>query len=140
VAAGRGEPDPDPVAYPCSDAYTRADAIADTDADAFADPGADARSRRHAEAVPAGLAQERVVLMLPSWSYRIESSCAVTGAYQHTEVVRSQSEMIEHCTAEWRKASVHVVHALPLSLPPRFYAVFAGGRCVSPLLNGLHKR
>jgi hypothetical protein len=68
-------------------------------------------------------------------SYRVESSCAHTGAYQHTAVVHSKAALVEHCTAEWRKQSVHVVYALP----PRMFAVFAGGRCVSPLLNDLCK-
>jgi hypothetical protein len=88
--------------------------------------------------VPEGLAQERLVLSVTS--YRVESSCARTGAYQHTAVVHGRAALVEHCTAGWRKESVHVVFALPMGLPPRFYAVFAGGRCVSPLLNELHKR
>lgn len=72
--------------------------------------------------------------------YRIESSCARTGAYQHTEVVADKQEMIGHCTAAWRRESVHVVYALPTYAPPGVCAVFVAGRCVSPLLNNLLRR
>jgi hypothetical protein len=76
-------------------------------------------------------------------SYRVETFCRHTGAYQHTKVVNSKREMIDHCTAQWRRESVHVVYALsPHIITPsmggNFVGVFVGGRCVSPLLNDLH--
>jgi hypothetical protein len=73
-------------------------------------------------------------------SYRIETSCAHTGDYQYTEVVHTKEAMVEYCTADWRRESVHVVYALQDGIPPDMYAVFAAGRCVSPLLNDLYRR
>jgi len=64
-------------------------------------------------------------------SYRIESSCSVTGAYQHVEVLDSFDKMLSHCTAKWREASTHVVTVLHPALMPRISHVFAGGVCVS---------
>jgi hypothetical protein len=73
-------------------------------------------------------------------SYRVESSSAATGEYEHTEVLHSKREMIDHCTADWRRGSVHAVYILHAGLPPRLHAVFAAGRCVSPLTNDLYPR
>jgi hypothetical protein len=72
-------------------------------------------------------------------SYRIETSCAHNGAYQYTEVVHTKDALVEHCTAEWRNQSVHVVYALQVGIPPRMFAVYVAGRCVSPLLNDLYR-
>jgi len=57
-------------------------------------------------------------------SYRIETSCARTGDYQHTEVVGSKADVVEHCTADWRRESVHVVYALQAGIPPHMFAVY----------------
>lgn len=73
-------------------------------------------------------------------SYRIETSSALTGEYEFTEVVHSKEDLVAHCTAEWRRESVHVVYLLQPGVPPRMFAVYAAGRCVSPLMNDLHRR
>jgi len=73
-------------------------------------------------------------------SYRIETSCARTGEYQHTEVVNTKAALVAHCTADWRRESVHVVYALQPGIPPRMFAVYVAGRCVSPLFNDRNLR
>jgi hypothetical protein len=76
-------------------------------------------------------------------SYRIETFCRHTGAYQATEVVHSKEALVTHCTTAWRRESVHVAYALAPhvftpSLGGNFVGVFVDGRCVSPLFNDLH--
>lgn len=66
--------------------------------------------------------------------FRVESSCARTGEYQHTEVYDRKSEVHIHCTEPWRAQSVHVVYALQPGLPPRMIEVYTAGRKVSPVL------
>lgn len=65
--------------------------------------------------------------------HRIESSCAMTGAYQYTEVARSPQEAHEYCVEPWRSRSVHVVYALLPGVTANVVAVYAAGRRVSPL-------
>jgi hypothetical protein len=72
-------------------------------------------------------------------SYRIQANCKHTGEPQHVAVVHSKEELVEHCTAEWRTESVHTVSALQPGLPPRVFAVFVAGVCVSPALNDLRR-
>lgn len=70
-------------------------------------------------------------------SFRVESFNAETGELQHTAALFSKEALIEHCTTDWRRGSVHVVYMLHPGIPPRMYAVFVDGRCVSPILNDL---
>lgn len=73
-------------------------------------------------------------------TYSIETFDKRTGAYQAVATVKSREEMVEFCTAEWRRESVHVVQAIPdygVGLP--IVAVFINGLCVSPLFNSFHK-
>lgn len=68
-------------------------------------------------------------------TYRITSSSAATGAYEHTAAAPTARAAHEHCAAAWRAGSVHVVEAFAHpGVPPRTVAVYAAARRVHPLL------
>lgn len=72
--------------------------------------------------------------------FRIETFCKFTGAPQAVEVVDSKQEVIIFCTSPWRSDSSHVVYSLTPGLPDSVYAIYVGGRCVSPRLNDMYPR